>query len=65
MPRMAVVLSDEISEALKEIADERGATISNLIRMSIVEFLERNGKVIKKKRIAWGGDRRSKQHPEK
>lgn len=57
MPRIGVVITDEMNEVLQGIADEQGATISNLIRMAVVEFLEKKGKSIEKPRIRWGGSR--------
>lgn len=46
-----------MDEAAKRLAEERGATLSNLIRMIVAEYLAEHGKKIDAK-VRWGGTRK-------
>jgi len=41
-------LEPELRDALKALADERGSTISQIIRQSCLEHLKRSGIILKK-----------------
>lgn len=58
MPTWGVNVSDEMDEALKEIAEERGATISNLVRQAVAEYLAKQGKPVNAKMTTWGGHKK-------
>lgn len=57
MPRWGIVVTDEMDEAVKGLADERGATISNLVRLIVKEYLAEHGQQVEGK-MKWGGKRK-------
>jgi hypothetical protein len=56
MPRWGITVTDEMDEAMKRVAEKRGATISNLVRQVIADFLVENGEDVETK-VTWGGAR--------
>lgn len=60
MPRIIFTVTDEMQEDLKRVADERGASVSGLIRLFIVQALAREtGKDPEIYRVETGGKRTS------
>jgi len=56
MYRLNLQLPPEVSEALKADAEERGMTISTLVRRLIAEHLAASGRPVDAK-VKWGGKR--------
>lgn len=60
--RLILATTDEMHEALKQQAAERGATTSGLVRMILGQWLEAQGEPVEW-RIEWGGHRRGEHSP--
>lgn len=58
MAKLGVTITPEMEAALSELARERGATLSNLIRLALTEYLERQGKSVPTG-VKWGGKRKA------
>lgn len=58
MPTWGINVSEEMDEAIKAIAEERGATISNLVRQAVAEYLTKQGKPVKANVKTWGGHKK-------
>lgn len=58
MAKLGVTIPSAMDKALTEIAEQRGAPVSALVREAIHEWLEKRGKKVESK-VTWGGDRRS------
>ncbi len=63
MPTWGIKVSEEMDEAIKAVAEERGATISNLVRQAVAEYLTKQGKPVKAKVKTWGGHKKNATVP--
>ena len=46
MPRMVFTVTEEMHEALKRQAEQRGATLSGLLRLILADWLAQQGEAI-------------------
>lgn len=56
MPRMVITITEEMHEALKRKAQERGATLSGLTRKVLADWLKEQGEKVEWI-VEWGGNR--------
>ncbi len=54
--RISLTLPDDMREALAELSRQRGASMSNLVRLAVADMLEAEGYEVERF-VAWGGDR--------
>ena len=54
--RITLTLPDDMREALMLVAEQRGASMSNLIRMAVADMLAKEGHTVNSF-VSWGGDR--------
>lgn len=59
MRQWGIYVPDEMDDAVRRLADERGAPLSNFVRMIVAEYLAEHGVKIESK-VKWGGNRRDK-----
>jgi hypothetical protein len=57
MGRIVITLTDEMHEALKEVAKEKSNSVSGITRLALYEWLKTNGRVVEDWYVEWGGDR--------
>ena len=60
MQRLGFNVTDDMSEALRELNEETQVPISVMLRQALEEYLEKKGRVVEGK-IRWGGNRRDQQ----
>ncbi len=61
--RIVITLTDEMHEAIKEVAARYGATQSGLIRAVMGQYLEEQGRPVAWL-VEWGGGRRAGDTPQ-
>jgi hypothetical protein len=58
MARLLVTVTEEMDEALKRVAEQRGAPVASLLRQAAEKLLEENGETVKTK-VVWGNRKSS------
>ena len=63
MGRIVITLTDEMQEALKEVAKEKSNSVSGITRLALYEWLKANGRIVEDWYVEWGGDRGQSEKP--
>jgi predicted transcriptional regulator len=60
MRNWGITVTDEMDEAMKRLMEKHGATLSNIVRQAVAEYLTANGEPVnaQKARLQWGGKRK-------
>lgn len=61
MRQWGIYVPDEMDDAVRRLADERGATLSNFVRMIVADYLAEHGEKVESK-VKWGGNRRDRKN---
>lgn len=65
MPTWAVNVTEEMDEVVRDMTEEHGATISNIVRIAMAEYLAKHGKPVESGVGQWGGRKKSKRDERK
>lgn len=60
MRQWGIYVPDEMDDAVRRLADERGATLSNFVRLIVADYLAEHGEKVETK-VQWGGKRRDQK----
>lgn len=52
--RIVIAVPDDMHQALKQVADERGAPMAGLVRQALADWLQQHGHKVASE-VVWGG----------
>lgn len=57
MPKWGIVVSSEMDKAMRKVTKQQGATVSNVVRLLVEQYLKEHGVELQED-VQWGGNRK-------